>query len=291
METLFGDAKKMILVTGATGYTGPYVVEALMRAGERVRALVRPSSDPERVRELGAEVWVGDLEDERSVLDALDGAEAVLGVSHIRHAPALVRACATRGVTRGVFFSSCRIFSRTPSRTVKELMDGEAAVAQSNLDYTILRPTMIYGPGEDRNLSRIRQHIRRHRVIPVFGSGERLQQPVFVKDVALAAARVTRISATIRKTYTLAGPRPIPYAGLIDAIAAAEGRWIVKIYLPVRASAWFAGVWGRLSGEPRLTAEQVRRFDEEKAFDIEEARRDFDFEPIPFEEGLRVLMV
>ncbi|MSS70107.1 MAG: NAD-dependent epimerase/dehydratase family protein [Candidatus Latescibacteria bacterium] len=278
----------MILVTGATGYTGPFVVEALIRAEEEVKVFVRRTSDTAAIREAGADVVLGDLEDERSLLDALDGVDAVVGVAHIRHAPTLVRACAARGVTRGIFFSSTRLASRVPSPTVQEVIDGEAAVAGSRLDFTLLRPTMIYGPGEDRNISRIRRHIRTHRIIPVFGSGERLQQPVFVRDVAQAVPRVLCRAATTRKAYVLAGPKPVSHIGLIDAVAAAEGRWVVKVYLPVRMSAWGAGVYERFSSEPRITAEQVRRFDEGKVFDISDARRDFGYDPVPFEEGLRL---
>jgi uncharacterized protein YbjT (DUF2867 family) len=263
-------------------------VEALIREGERVRALARRTSDTAAVRKAGAEVAVGDLEDERSLLDALDGVEAVVGVSHIRHARPLVQACAARGVTRGLFFSSTRLASRVPSPTVREVVDGEAAVTGSRLDFTILRPTMIYGPGEDRNISRIRDHIRTHRVIPVFGSGERLQQPVFVRDVAQAVPRALRRVATTRRTYVLAGPRPVSFIGLIDAVAAAEKRWVVKVYLPLHASAWMAGAYERLSSAPRITAEQIRRFDEGKVFDISDARRDFGYDPVPFEEGLRL---
>lgn len=278
----------MILVTGATGYTGPFVVEALLRAEERVRALVRRTSDAGIVQRAGAEVVVGDLEDERFVLDALDGAEAVVGVSHIRHAPTLVRACTVRGVTRGVFFSSTRLISKVPSSTVQEVIAGETAVIESKLHFTLLRPTMIYGPGDDRNVSRIRRHVQTHRFIPVFGSGERLQQPVFVRDVAQAVPRVLCRASTIRKTYVLAGPRPISYVDMIDAVAAAAGRWIVKVYLPIWASAWAAGVYERFSSAPRITAEQVRRFNEDKVFDIGEARQDFGYDPVPFEEGLRL---
>ena len=51
----------------------------------------------------------------------------------------------------------------------------------SDLQFTLLRPTMIYGPGNDRNVAFIRGYIDSHRFLPVFGSGERLQQPVFVE--------------------------------------------------------------------------------------------------------------
>jgi uncharacterized protein YbjT (DUF2867 family) len=278
----------MILVTGATGYTGPFVVEALLRAEEKVRALVRRTSDTAALQRAGIETVVGNLEEDPSLLDALDGVEALVAVSHIRHAPALVRACAARGVTRAVFFSSARLTSRVPSPTVREVIDGEAAVTGSRLDFTLLRPTMIYGPGDDRNISRLRRHIRTHRVIPVFGSGERPQQPVFVRDVAQAMPQTLCRASTARKAYVLAGPKPISYIRLIDAIAAAEGRWIVKVYLPVRASAWAVGIYERSSSAPRITAEQVRRFDEAKAFDISDARRDFGYDPVPFEEGLRL---
>jgi nucleoside-diphosphate-sugar epimerase len=146
---------------------------------------------------------------------------------------------------------------------------------------------MVYGPGDDRNVSRIRGYLETHRVVPVFGSGERLQQPVFVRDVAQAVPQVLCRTATVRKTYVLGGPAPVSYIRMIDAVSSLTGRWVVKIYLPVRLSARLAGIHERRSANPRVTAEQVLRFDEEKTFDIGEARADFGFDPVPFEEGLR----
>ena len=131
--------------------------------------------------------------------------------------------------------------------------------------------------------------IDNHRFLPVFGTGERLQQPVFVRDVADAVSKIVFEQRTIGKRYFLAGPNPITYTGMIDAITAASNRTIVKVYLPVRMSAWAIGCYERLSSAPRITSEMVLRFDEEKTFDISDARRDFGYDPIPFEEGFRLI--
>ncbi|MFO7900713.1 MAG: NAD-dependent epimerase/dehydratase family protein [Planctomycetota bacterium] len=175
----------MILVTGATGYLGRRVVRRLCERHEQVRCLVRATSDTSELEHLEVEIHVGDLEDRPSACPAFRDADAVIHLAHIRYAPVVLES-ASPGVSRIVLLSSLRALSRVPSSSVTDVRTGEAAARASRLPWILLRPSMIYGPGDDRNISRLADFLRRHRIFPVLCDGRTLQQPVFVEDVVQA---------------------------------------------------------------------------------------------------------
>ena len=279
----------MVFVAGGTGYTGRFLVKALLKAGEQVRCLVR-QGNPVGMEERGVSLVLGDLERPEDLVGALEGTEALVSASHIRYAPALISACAHAGVKRAVFLSSTWRFSKVRTEQVEAVIAGEAAVEASGLEATLLRPTMIYGPGEDRNVSRLREYLGRHRVIPIFGSGEQMVQPVYVADVANAAAAAIGRSATVGKAYEIAGPHPISYTEMIDTLCRALGRTVLKVYLPLSLSLLPVRVYGWISRSPRVTVDEVRRMGEDRAFDISEAVRDLAYSPRSFEAGVQEAM-
>ena len=275
----------MILVTGATGYTGRFLLRRLSTSGRPVRCLVRPTSDWKELEQLGVEIRVGDLENPAQVRPAFCGVELVFHLAHIRYAPTVV-GCVDDQTAQVVLVSSLRRFSRVPSLSVDQIVAGERCALQSGMRCTILRPSMIYGPGDDRNISRLAAYLRRCRWWPVFGSGRALQQPVYVGDVVEALLAAAQTAGAIGKQYAVAGPEAIPYNRLVELVGAAVGVTPVKVHLPVwlaltglRVSAWCGVRWG-------LDAEQLRRLQEDHRCSIEVARADLGYRPLGFAEGL-----
>lgn len=280
----------MILIAGATGYTGRFVVEALRTAGHDMRCLVRPGSDVAHLKDMGIDLITGDLAQPTGLSGALKGIDALISVAHIRFSQTLVSACAKAGVSRVVFFSSTWRFSKVKTQEVTAVADGERAVRTSDLPYTLLRPTMIYGPGDDRNISRLRAILRRWPIMPIFGSGERRVQPVYVADVAQAVVGALTCPEAIGKAYELAGPAPMPYADMIDILAQCQNRVVVKVHIPLFMGILMARIGRRLNPDFPLRTDQVRRMGEDRAFDISAAMRDLKFSPRSFEAGIREAM-
>ncbi len=275
----------MIFVFGATGYTGRFVVDALLKADERVRCLVRGNRSVRGWDSVS--LHKGDLEQPASFVNALNGCATVISVAHIRFAPQIVEACYNAGIRRAVFFSSTRRFSKIETSNVEQVSAGEEAVVTSGLDYTLLRPSMIYGPGDDRNISRLYAFLNRHRLMPILGAGDNLVQPVYVEDVAEAAmAALWRVGA-IGRVYTLAGPEPMAYRDMIDVLAQVAGRLVLKVHIPLFVALPLVGLCEKLMPKFPLQLDQGRRMREDRAFDISEARWELGFVPRSFEQGAR----
>ena len=158
------------------------------------------------------------------------------------------------------------------------------------MDYTLLRPTMIYGPGDDRNISQLRAHLRRWPVMPIFGSGERLVQPVYVNDVARAGLEALRRSAAMGKAYNLAGEKAMSYGQMIDVLAQFVGRVVLKVHIPQFLAIPLASFGERLTPKFPLRADQIRRMNEDRIADISDAVSELGFAPLSFDSGVRTAM-
>lgn len=280
-----------VLVTGATGFTGSYVVPLLVRDGAHVRCLVRSTSDTRRLPP-GAQIELaeGDLSDQSALERALRGVDVLVNIASLGfgHAPNIVNAAVATGVRRALFISTTAIFTtlNAPSRSVR--LAAEETIRASGLDYTILRPTMIYGSSRDRNMCRLILYLRRWPAIPVFGSGEHLQQPVYVEDLAEAVARSLATERTVGRSYNVSGAAPLSYNRVIDTVCEALGRKARKVHLPVAPLVSALKTLERLPLRLPVKAEQILRLNEDKAFEHTAAVEDFGYRPRSFSEGIKL---
>jgi len=276
------------LVIGATGFTGRRVAAGLVNAGHDVRCLVRPASDRSALEGTPVEFVVGDLDDTSSLIRGLEGRDALMYVASMGfgHVPGTIRAMEEAGVGRGVFFSTTAIFTTLPARSRAPRLAAEDEIRNSRLDWTILRPTMIYGGPGDRNVERIFAAVERWPILPAVGGAGRKIQPVLVDDLARAAVRSLHERRAIGRCYELAGREPVRFAEFVRAAAAAVSRRVMLVPVPAAVAVAAAEVMECLMSPPIVRAEQVRRLLEDKDFDISAAVRDLDYRPAGIEEGL-----
>ena len=143
-----------IFVTGATGFTGSRVVPLLLKNGFEVRCLYRASSDRSPLNGLEVEWALGDVSDSQSLTSAMQGTDALVNIASLGfgHADSIIRAAKDAGIRRAIFISTTAIFTQLNASSKKVRVAAELAVENSGLQYTILRPTMIYGSPRDRNM-------------------------------------------------------------------------------------------------------------------------------------------
>ncbi len=278
-----------VLVTGATGFTGSRVVPLLLQSGYQVRCLTRATSDRAPLSALTGEWVTGDLSNPEALTAALRGVDALVNIASLGfgHAEDIIASAKAAGVKRGIFISTTAIFTQLNAGSKSVRLAAEEAIQASGLDYTILRPTMIYGGPRDRNMWRLIRLLRLTPVMPIFGDGESLQQPIFVDDVAQVVLRALQTDATIGRSYNIAGKDPLTYNQVIDTVASALGKRVWKLHLPYMPIVRALQFTERLGLRLPIKAEQVLRLNENKAFSNEEAQRDFGFSPRGFEEGIR----
>lgn len=279
-----------ILLTGGTGFLGSHVIPILREAGHEIVGTYRGSEAAKILESEGVEPVYGDLDVPESVDTGFQAAraDALVNIASLGfgHAPTIVAAAEEAGIRRALFISTTALFTNLNASSKVVRKAAETLVIESTLDWTILRPTMIYGTPEDRNMARLLRLLRKSPVIPLPGRGSRLQQPVHVDDVAGAVAEALERPIAIRKAYDVGGPVPLPFRTILDQAADALGRSPVYIPVPLAPLIGVMRLYERIVPHPRLKAEQVERLAEDKAFDISAARKDLDFSPRAFSMGI-----
>ncbi len=222
---------------------------------------------------------------------ALPMAATVFALSPIWVLPAALPALKAKGMRRLVAFSSTSVFTKAGSddegerMTAQNLADGEAAVAAfceaHEVAWTILRPTMIYAEGQDRNVTRLARLIRRFGVLPLSGQGEGLRQPVHADDLAAGALRAAASPAARNRAYDLPGGETLSYRRMAERIFQALGRPIRIVTAPDWL--WRLGFALARPLLPGATAQMGRRMSSDLVFKATPAERDLDWNPRPFQ--------
>ncbi|MDT3443971.1 MULTISPECIES: NAD(P)H-binding protein [unclassified Pseudofrankia] len=304
-----------LLVTGGSGFLGRRVVATAVARGDKVIGLARSAAAAATLAELGASAVRADLDDAAGTRAAFAsaGADALLNLASLGfgHAGTIVDAAGAAGLRRAVFVSTTAVTTtlNAPSKRVR--LAAEETIRASGLDWTIIRPTMIYGGPDDRNMCRLLALLRRSPVMPLPGDGRGLHQPVHVEDLADVLLRAVESDIAVGRRYDVAGPRALPLREIVDESAAALGRRVTCVPVPLGPTIRLAELVGRLAGpsrgsargttwnsSPRLapsprggrrwiSAEQIARLAEDKAFSIEAAAADLRFAPRSFADGIR----
>lgn len=238
---------RLVTIVGGSGFVGRYIAREMARRGWRVRVAVRRPNEALFVRTYGVpgqvEPMLCNIRDDASVAAAVAGADAVVNcvgilVEHRKNSFGLVqhhsaarvaRAAAAAGVERFVHVSAIGADSRSDSVYAETKALGEAAVLEHMPRAMILRPSIIFGP-EDQFFNRFAGMALFSPVLPLVGPKTRFQ-PVYVQDVALAAAK--GICGEARPgIYELGGPEIRSFRELMQEMLAVIRRRRLLITVP-----------------------------------------------------------
>jgi uncharacterized protein YbjT (DUF2867 family) len=279
-----------LLVLGGSGFLGGYVLREAARRGHEAVALARSPHAARTVQGHGAQAIDGNLDDAGRLDEALAAArcEALVCLASLGrgHGPGIVAAAEDAGIPRAVFVSTTAVTTSLDPPTKHVRLDAEQQIRACGLDWTILRPTMIYGAPGDRNLSRLLRLLSHAPVLPVPGNGQCLHQPVHVEDVASAVLAALQRPAAIGALYNVAGPEPLPFAELLSTCVRSVGSRTRLVPIPLAPLTWLARGYELVSRHPRIRSEQLRRLGEDKVFAIDDAIRDLGYAPRPFAAGI-----
>jgi nucleoside-diphosphate-sugar epimerase len=206
----------------------------------------------------------------------------------------LLSAVSKIGIKRAVFVSSTSVLVPFESEAKKAKLQSENLIQDFGrrfiFDYTILRPTMIYGSPDDRNYSKMLNFIKKRGFFVMFGNGENLIRPVFIEDAASAVAAVIRNNKTFNKIYTLCGKEPITYKDMLLTVKSLVKKPFKIIRLPLLASKFFVAVYSKIFPKSNLKPDMIERMQVDKTYSYEAAQKDFGFSPILFRQGIEVLI-
>jgi len=290
----------MILVTGATGFVGSHLIQRLRKENLPVRALVRDPHKAAQLADLGAEVVQGDIADTASL------EKATAGVEHVVHLVALIQETAgatfqsvhvdgTRNILDAsrkanvrhfLFQSALGTRPGAKSRYHQTKWDAEELVRASGIPFTILRPSLIYGPGDQFTI-RLSEMIRLSPVLPVIGSGKSKVQPLFIDDLVTCILKAVTSECCLNEIYEVGGSDQLTYEEVTRAIAEALGVRRPMLHMPLFFMRSIARVLESVLPTPPMTTDQLIMLQEDNVCNMRDIRDAFGIEPIQFQEGLR----
>lgn len=272
-----------ILVLGATSLIGDFLIERLATGGHDYYGLSReaPVDDVRMIR--------GDLAED-DLAQRLPPTGTVFSLSPIWLLPKALPALKAAGMKRLVAFSSTSRFTKAASGDPEErevaqaLAEAEAATiafCQANkVAWTILRPTLIYAEGRDRNVSRLAGVIRKLGFLPLSGQGGGLRQPVHAADLAQGAIDAAASAKAKNRDYDLTGGETLTYRVMAERVFEGLGRRPLIVSLP--PAVWRIGLTLASPIMPGVTAGMGERMEADLTFDSGDAVRDFGWSPRPF---------
>jgi nucleoside-diphosphate-sugar epimerase len=289
----------MILITGASGFLGRRLVRAAVQQGRRVRALVRNSclsGEPDCL------IHQADITDPSTLGAAVEGVESVIHAAATTSETApdeslswrtnvagtrnLLQACRDAGVRRWIQISSLSANPGNTSVYGRSKFAADEEVRRSGLQWTILQPGTIYGPGNRGLFAKMVRLTSAVPVVPVIGAGTQLMRPIHVDDVAEAALTCLDHETTVRRTYSLGGRDVVTFNDFLRRLMEAQGKPKPLVHLPL----WFcfpaARVLSFFLKNPPVTVDNLVGLRQMAAPDIKAAASDFGFAPRPFADGL-----
>jgi nucleoside-diphosphate-sugar epimerase len=287
-------SKKRVGLFGATSLVGPCLLELLKKNGWSVRAFSRrkiSSTDPDIQW-----IWIpedpGDL---HSLTGESEKIASWIFIAPIWVLPDYFPAMVKYGARRIVAVSSTSIFTKSHSVSAEEkstalkLSNAETSLEQwsveTGVEWVVLRPTLIYGRGMDKNISEIVRMIRRFGFFPLLGKGDGLRQPVHAVDVAMACLSALEKTNIVNRAYNLSGGETLNYREMVNRLFAALGRRPRLIHVPLgffRLAATMLRLFPRYR---HLTPQMAERMNADLVFDHGAASHDLKFEPRPFQPG------
>jgi len=318
-----------ILVTGAAGFIGSHLIDALVTRGESVRCLVRKKDNLEFLPKEKVEIVIGDITDKKSLFSAVSGVDVIYHLAaktdfegrtweeyyypNVLGTKNLVDLAVKEGVKQFIFFSTIRTIglrnSRKPvnesapyaplnfydrSKVEAEKLLQEA-FQKNKLPITIIRPSSVYGPRDKGTYYSFFKAIAQGKFF-LIGRGNNLVSFVYVGNVVTAALLVKGNKKAVGQIYFINDERPYIMKELSKTIALAFGRRLPSFHLSTSlgylAGYTFEGLGKVFGFKPPLTLERVKNLTISYVFDISKAKKQLGYQSkISLQEGVRRTVV
>src|SRR5262249_45951694 len=227
------------LVIGGSGLVGGYIVDRLVKRGQRPLALSRTPRNSQLVGWYGGDLHLPDALKFPPFATLYCTADAVVLAEAL---PRLIHP----ELKRVVAFSSTSVITKQDTEVaseramIKRLAAAERQIAaiceQAGVGWTILRPTLIYAEGRDTNITPLSRLIRKFGFMPLVGGGPGLRQPVHAEDLAIGAIAAATSDAAVNKFYSLPGSDTLTYREMIGRVFDGLGR--PRRFVPVPPWLW-----------------------------------------------------
>lgn len=284
----------IVLVTGATGFVGRAVAKALSSTDATVRCLVRTPGNESVLSGQNLDIHYGNVSDQAALRSALYDVDVVIHLVAVirqskkatfesvnrRGTENVVAAAVEAGVKQFIYISAIGAVDNPVYGYLHSKWQAEQAVITSGLPYTIIRPSIQFGEG-DEFINSLAGLVRALPFVPIFGPRRSRYQPVAVGDVARCIAASVDNEDLKGKVIEIGGPDQLSYSDMIDIILDTYQIRKLKLHIPMPVVRLFVRLMEALLPRPPATSEQLRMMAIPNVAKQDTVEGLFDFKPRP----------
>ena len=281
--------KPVILVTGAFSQIGQFLIPKLVN---KYTVICVSRKNKEQLHQQTQLVNIDLLTAEKKDVANIPPLFAIIHLAPVFILPQVLNLFSSNLPQRLIAFSSTSIVGKKNSsdpyeqELIGKLQRSENEIADyceaKHINWTLFRPTLIYGANQDQNISFIRSIIEKYHFFPLVGQGKGLRQPVHAYDLATACTQALQNSNTYNKSYNLSGGETLTYSNMVKRVFTFLGKKPIILNIPLPLFRVMIRLLKVLPKYRFLSMEMANRMNSDLNFSHAQAADDFNFQPMPF---------
>ncbi|NLG89681.1 MAG: NAD-dependent epimerase/dehydratase family protein [Clostridiaceae bacterium] len=287
-----------VMVTGASGFIGKHVVEAMSTepAVDNIFALYRNKEQIAFLPKVNP--VIGDLDSLPSIkVDArIDIIVHLAGYYktetkklcekiNVDGTKNTVSFCRENNIPRIIFFSTINVNLKTKGCYAASKEKAEEIVRNSGIEYMIVRPSLVYA-GRAGSLGRIIGYAEKFPILPIFGSGKAKEQPIHINELVDLTLMMIKDFKPGAEIYA-AGRDAMPFSALVRTIGTCIGKKVRIMPIPAKPVYWLVKLAEKAGIHPGLSSEQIAHMSQDLTADMTETLKLYPIELKPFEENIK----
>ncbi len=251
-------------MTGSTGFIGKNALKGLIKNYKIIKVIRNNLYDKNRIERLIKNNKIDltlHIAGSGIKKNKLDYAE-----SNIKLTQKIVDITKRTGAQKIIFISTYLVDFAAYSEYGRSKKVAEQIIKNSKIDYTIIRPTVVFGKNDDRNINKLIDIISKNKIIPIIGNGKGLIQPIYIDD--LIKIIILSINNFRNKTIYAAGKDVVTYDELINLIANNLNKNIIKLHIPKLIMFVLVYLQEKILKRPIIMVEQIKYIDKFRPIDM-----------------------
>lgn len=290
--------KKSLIITGAAGFVGRNLLPVLINHGYKPTALVKSETEKQKLAHLKIDVITADLSEagnwqEKIKCDVLIHLASEISAkqegnfkkNNVDATRNLITAARKNKVEKIIHFSSAAVTSIRQDPYSKTKKEQEQLIKNSGLKYFVLRPSMIYGPTDDKNVGWLIKTLEKLPVIPLPGGGFFGRQPVYVEDICKIVINLIE-SKKQNKIYEIHGYEYVTMKDMVSEIKKTFKMKQPTIVIPLFVLKLFIFLNQSIMPNPKFTTDQIDSLTSGEKFKGDDWAGLFDIIPTKFSQGI-----
>ena len=295
-----------IIIPGGAGFVGRNLVRVLASENydmEKITVLDKNEKNLDYVKKYGLKALHADLAEKQDWYDEFNGKEVVINLAAQISSPNpelfyrnnvlatrnVLEAAKNAGMKRIIHFSSAAVLSVRKDYYAQTKFEGEELVKRSGLEYCILRPSIIYGPTDDKNIGFLIDFAKKIPFFPIPGHGKWPRQPIYVDDICYLLISIMK-NFPKNEIYSINGRDVIYFRDMVKMVLNQLGGFRFRVFLPICLFKFLMMSYQRLTGKIQFTPDQVDSLTAKEVFPNYAWWDEFGIDVTPFEEGVKKML-